>query len=444
MMRRSALLFLCLSSFCFAQTPTPQPAPALPPVAVSPKAMKLHRSAIVLDTHIDTTQRLMQADWDFFQRHAPPAPGAGFGPTAGNHVDYPRMREGGLNAAFFSIYMAGTVKGTEAVARALAQIDRVHSLVEQNPDKLALCTTATEVRRAVKHGKVAVLMGVEGGHILGNDRAVLRNYARLGVRYLTLSHGLNTEWSDSSSDKPLHNGLTDFGKEVVRELNRAGVMVDISHVSDKTFWDALEVSQAPMVASHSSVRVLSGHPRNMTDEMIKALAAKGGVIQINYLATYLSDELYRAGEAVRPQIDAKRTELENLYPGPENAQKRRSELAAFRAQFPMPAVSWDKIIEHIDHVVKLVGPRHVGLGSDFDGATMPQGMEDVTRLPKITDALLKKGYKAADIRGILGGNLLRVMEEVERVAARMQAEGLSKSAAAAKQATKKPLAADAR
>jgi membrane dipeptidase len=423
MFARLASVFL-LTSFVLAQSAPPPAAPdPLPPLDVSPAALKLHRSAIVLDTHIDTTQRLMQPDWDFFARHAPPAPGAGFGPTAGNHVDYPRMREGGLNAAFFSIYMAGTIKGPEAVTRALAQIDRVRNLAEQHPDKFALCATAAEVRRAVKQGKVAVLMGVEGGYIIGNSLPVLRNYARLGVRYLTLSHGVNTEWSDSSSEAPLHNGLTDFGKEVVRELNRSGVMVDISHVSDKTFWDALEVSQAPLIASHSSVRALSGHPRNMTDEMIKALAAKGGVIQINYLATYLSDELYRAGEAVRPHIDAKRAELEKLYPGPENAQKRRTELAAFRAQFPMPAVSWEKIVEHIDHVVKLVGPRHVGLGSDFDGATMPQGMEDVTRLPKITDALLKKGYKPADIRGILGGNLLRVMEEVERVAGRMQRQG---------------------
>jgi len=433
MFSRTAVLLL-LSSLALAQSTAP-PAP-LPPLEVSPKALKLHRGAIVLDTHIDTTQRLMQPDWDFFARHAPPTPGAGFGPAAGNHVDYPRMREGGLNAAFFSIYMSGTIKGPEAVARALEQIDRVRSLVEQHPSELALCTTAAEVRRAVKQGKVAVLMGVEGGHIIGNSLPALRSYARLGVRYLTLSHGLNTEWSDSSSEPPLHNGLTDFGKGVVRELNRAGVMVDISHVSDKTFWDALEVSQAPMIASHSSARALSGHPRNLTDEMIKALAAKGGVIQINYLATYLSDELYRAGEAVRPQVDAKRSELEKLYPGADNATKRRTELAAFRAQFPMPPVSWEKIIEHIDHVVKLVGPRHVGLGSDFDGATMPQGMEDVTRLPKITDALLKKGYKPGDIRGILGENLLRVMAEAERVAARMRAETLSKSASKAVSATK--------
>ena len=210
---------------------------------------------------------------------------------------------------------------------------------------------------------------------------MLRDYQRLGVRYLTLSHSVNTNWSDSSGDTPKHNGLTDFGKDVVRELNRLGMLVDISHVSDKTFWDAMETSKAPLVASHSSLRSISGHPRNMTDDMIKALADKGGVIQINYSTSFLSNELYEATQKNVPAAER-------------------------------PRVSWEKIVEHIDHAVKIAGPTHVGLGSDFDGTTVPDGMEDVSKLPKITAALLAKGYSEQDVRKILGLNTLRVLREV--------------------------------
>src|SRR5262249_24428846 len=196
----------------------------------------------------------------------------------------------GLDAAFFSIYMPGTITGPEAVKRSLVMIDNVRRLVEQHPNELAFATTAAQVRAAAKAGKVAALMGMEGGHMIDESLPTLRNYQRLGIRYLTLTHSVNTPWADSSGDKPAHDGLTAFGKDVVRELNRLGVMVDISHVPDKTFWDALEVSRAPLLASHSSCRALCAHPRNMTDEMIKALAAKGGVIQINYSTGFLSQE----------------------------------------------------------------------------------------------------------------------------------------------------------
>src|SRR5262245_4660858 len=270
---------------------------------VAARARRLHQEAIVLDTHIDVTQRLMVKGWDFFARHKPPERGArglASGPDAASHVDYPRMREGGLDGFFFSIYMSGSVTGPLAVKRSLEQIDAVRRLVQTHPNEMALCTTAACVREAHKAGKAFALMGMEGGHMLDESLPVLRDYARLGVRYLTLTHSINTTWGDSSGDKPKHNGLTDFGKEVVRELNRLGVMVDVSHVADKTFWDALETSKAPLLASHSSCRALSGHPRNMTDEMIKALAAKGGVIQINYLDAYVDDAIYRAQEARRP------------------------------------------------------------------------------------------------------------------------------------------------
>ena len=390
------------------------------------RARQLHRDAIVLDTHIDTTWRLLDAEWSFFDRHEPAVRGSarGTGRPAGNAVDYPRMREGGLDGAFFSIFVPGTVTGPPAVVRALEQIDAVRQLVEGHPGEMALATSAAEVRVAHAAGKTIALMGVEGGHMISEGLAVLRDLARLGVRYLTLTHTVNTDWADSSGDTPAHDGLTDFGKSVVRELNRMGVMVDVSHAADKTFWDALAASRAPIIASHSSCRAISEHPRNLSDEMIKALAAKGGVIQINYMDAYLDHDTYVAQEARDKALAPIRADLEKTHPGPENAQKRMQELrAAASALPPLPRPSWEKIVEHIDHAVKLAGDEHVGLGSDFDGASMPVGMEDVTHLPKITEALLRKGYSERAVRNILGENVLRLMERVEQVARELQAEG---------------------
>jgi membrane dipeptidase len=325
------------------------------------------------------------------------------------------MKKGGLNALFFSIYMSGTVTGPKAVNDSVERIAAVYKLAEDLPNQVALCTTAEQVRRANKQGKIAALMGMEGGHMINNSLAVLRMYAELGVRYLTLTHSVNTDWADSSGDQAKHNGLTAFGKEVVRELNRLAVMVDVSHVSDKTFWDVMEVSRAPVIASHSSCREISGHSRNMTDEMIKAMAARGGVIQINYLDQFIDNDLYEYWNKARPLM----RELTEKFPGRENAEKRREEVAK---QFgPAPKASWEKIIDHIDHAVKLVGTNHVGLGSDFDGGSMPVGMEDVTHLPKITEALLRKGYAEADIKKILGENTLRLLAEVERISQQMKA-----------------------
>jgi membrane dipeptidase len=244
------------------------------------------------------------------------------------------------------------------------------------------------------------------------------------VRYLTLTHSSNNDWADSSTDKAAHNGLTDFGKDVVRELNRLGVIVDVSHVADKTFYDALEVSRAPMIASHSSCRAICDHPRNMSDDMIKALAAKGGVIQINYYAGFLSQELRDAIKANPDLVKQMEAEVEKRCGKNEACQLIESErlMRDMMAQGKLPRVGWEKIVEHIDHAVRVAGPDHVGLGSDFDGAGMPYGMEDATHLPQITEALLKRGYSEADVRKILGENTLRVMEEVERVAKQMQQE----------------------
>ena len=376
------------------------------------RARKFHFSAIVLDTHDDTTQRFFEKNFDLAKRNPD------------GHVDIPRMREGGMNAIFFSIWIDGRIMGAAAVQKALDQIDAVHQNVDKNWKEMAFCRTAEEVRRAHSQGKIAALMGVEGGHMIGNDIRVVRIFGDLGVRYMTLSHFYNDEWADSSTDKPAHNGLTDFGKEVVREMNRQGIMVDISHVSDKTFYDALEVSKAPLIASHSSCRALCNHPRNMTDDMIKALAAKGGVIQINYERSFLDQAYKDASEkatgGVVAAFDSAMKECNNDA-ACFNA-KRKEMQQKLEDSGALPHVSWERIIDHIDHVVKLVGPDHVGLGSDFDGADMPDGMEDCSKLPKITEALMRKGYKDEDIRKILGGNLLRVMESAERVSKEMQAE----------------------
>jgi membrane dipeptidase len=377
------------------------------------KARKLHFSSILVDTHDDTTQLLLDPKFDLGERH-----------TSGS-IDIPRMREGGLSAIFFSIWIPSKVTGPTAVQKALEQIDAVREQVRTHPKDLVLATTAEQIRQARKEGKIAALMGVEGGHMINSDLDVLRKYAGLGVRYMTLTHSGNDEWADSSTDKAVHNGLTDFGKDVVREMNRLGVMVDISHVSDKTFYDALEVSKAPLLASHSSCRAICDAPRNMTDQMMKDLAAKGGVVQINYHVGFLSQE-FRSAEKADPKINEAIGLEVNKRCGDTNEGCMLIEgdriTREYVAKGVLPRVDYTKIIEHIDHAVKVAGIDHVGLGSDFDGANMPYGMEDATMLPKITEALLKKGYSAGDVKKILGENTLRLMADVERVSRELNAQ----------------------
>ena len=372
---------------------------------ISARGKKLHFSSIVVDTHDDTTQRFLDAKFDISERHPD------------GSIDLPRMREGGMDAIFFSIWIPSKITGIDAVNRAIEQIEAVRAQVSSHPKELALATTASEVRAAHKEGKIAALMGVEGGHMINSDLDVLRKFASFGVRYMTLTHSGNDEWADSSTDKPVHNGLTDFGKDVVREMNRLGVIVDISHVSDKTFYDALEISKAPMIASHSSCRSICDAPRNMTDQMMRDLAAKGGVVQINYHVGFLSQE-FRNAEKANPEINkAIGEEVQKRCGDNEACQLLEGDRLTreYVEKGKLPRVDWTKIIEHIDHAVKVAGTDHVGLGSDFDGANMPYGMEDATKLPKITDALLKKGYSEGDVKKILGENTLRVMAEVERV-----------------------------
>src|SRR5438477_8077047 len=374
---------------------------------VSDRAKKLHFSSILVDTHDDTTQLLLDPKFDLGQRHSK------------GSIDIPRMRDGGLGAIFFSIWLPSKITGAPAVQKALDQIDAVREQVRNHPKDLTLATTAGQIREAHKDGKIAALLGVEGGHMIANNLGILRMYAALGVRYMTLTHSGNDEWADSSTDKPVHDGLTDFGKDVVREMNRLGVIVDISHVSDKTFYDALQVSRAPLFASHSSCRAICDAPRNMTDQMIKDLAAKGGVIQINYHVGFLSQE-FRNAEKADPKInEAIAQEVAKRCGGDTNEGCMLIEgdrvTREYVAKGLLPRVEYTKLFEHIDHAVKVAGIDHVCLGSDFVGANMPYGMEDASMLPKITEALMQKGYSEGDVKKILGEDTLRVMSEVERV-----------------------------
>src|SRR6267143_772137 len=382
--------------------------------AIADRAHKLQISSILQDTHDNTTQPLISKGFDLGKRNPD------------GHIDIPRMREGGMNAIFFSIWIDGRIMGPPAVQKALDQIDAVHENVRKFSKDMVFARTAAEVRSAHAQGKLAALMGVEGGHMIGNDIRMVRIFGDLGVRYMTLSHFYNDEWADSSTDKPAHNGLTDYGKEIVREMNRQGIMVDISHVSDKTFYDALEVSKAPLIASHSSCRALCDHVRDMSDEMIKALAAKGGVIHINYEKSFIDQDYKNAydkatgGAGVVGALSQAIKEC-----GDDQECTARAAIALERKmteEGKLPHVSWERIVDHIDHAVKLVGADHVGLGSDFDGATMPEGMEDCSKLPKITEALMRKGYSDDDIRKIIGGNTLRVMEQTEKVSRELQAQ----------------------
>jgi membrane dipeptidase len=380
---------------------------------ISKQAHDLHFSSIVIDTHDDTTQRLY---WEHFNLETHSNIG---------QIDIPRMREGGLGAIFFSLWSPGTMTGGAAVQRAIDLIDSVREQVARHPNDLMLATTAEDIHRAHAEGKIAVLMGLEGGHMIANDLGVLRTYYALGVRYMTLTHTVNTDWADSSGDKPAHNGLAPFGKQVVLEMNRLGMLVDISHVSDKTFWDVMATSKAPVIASHSSCRTLCDAPRNMTDDMIRALAAHGGVIQINYHVAFLSQAYRDAAKKIQPEIDAANKKVDEACGDDLQCQvwAEAGVSEEFTKEGKLPSVNWELIVDHIDHAVKMVGADHVGLGSDMDGSIMPVGMEDVTHLPQITQALLDRGYSPEDIRKILGLNTLRVLAQAEQVARQMQSTG---------------------
>ena len=372
------------------------------------EVMRVHHSAILIDTHNDVTSATV-AGLDIGQ------------PNTDHHTDLPRMKKGGMGAQFFAVYVAASyVEGNRAAHRTLEMIDTVrHDIVGKYPNDFVFATTAADIRRAHAQHKIAALMGIEGGHAIEDSLRILRDYYALGIRYMTLTHSNSNHWADSSGDanKP-NNGLSPLGKDVVREMNRLGMMVDISHVSDKTFWDALETSSAPIFASHSSCRAISPAPRNMTDEMIAALAKKGGVIQINFSCGFLNPDALKAEDAAGAKLSVLRDELIKKYAGePDGIQRAMREARQQAGTENSPRATLADVVKHINHAVEIGGIDHVGLGSDFDGIDCaPVDLDSVDKWPNLTRALLEQGYTAEDIRKIYGENTLRLMEAVERAA----------------------------
>jgi membrane dipeptidase len=409
---RSLIMFGCFAAQAFAQ-PTP-------PSSVTAKVMEIHNSAIIVDTHADTPQRFLNGNYDIGSTD----------PTDKGHISLDKARAGNLGAEFFSIWVDPRISANHFSQYTLDLIDSVYQQAAHHPDRMVMAFSVADIERAHKGHKLAALMGIEGGHSIENDIRLLRDFYRLGVRYMTLSWSNTNEWADSSGDVSdpkvqHHNGLTDFGKEVVLEMNRLGMMVDISHVSDKTFWDVIATTKAPVIASHSSARALVNHPRNMTDDMLCAVGKNGGVVQVNFYSAFDDAKYLEASQAQAKEREAavdaylakKRADGQTITYLDEDKIE-----AEWQAKIPRPPLS--SLIGQIDHVAKIAGIDHVGLGSDFDGVSgaTPAGMDSAADLPKITQSLLERGYSAEDIRKILGRNLLRVFREVERVSAQMQTQ----------------------
>jgi membrane dipeptidase len=376
---------------------------------VSPRALRLYRDAFVIDTHNDMPSRILEDGYDPDVRHSP-----GFGPTEG-HTDLPRLIESGLTAEFMSAWVDAPYAATPGAsfARAMQHISTIHAWVDRHPDRLLFATTGPDVRRAKREGKIAIFIGVEGGHAIESSLDRLRDLHARGASYLTLTWNNGVPWAGSSIgvDGTRKGGLTDFGRDVVREMNRLGMLVDLSHVSDSTFFDAIAVSSAPVIASHSSARALSDFPRNLSDDQLRAIARNGGVVNVNFFSRFLDSGYRVRAESVEAEIATARAALR---PGPDSAAaaarlsaRRHAMLAA------LPGTPFGVLIDHFDHIARVAGVDHVGLGSDFDGVSaLPMGMEDVTRLSRIAEALLDRGYSEQDVSKMLGGNMLRVMERV--------------------------------
>jgi membrane dipeptidase len=370
------------------------------------KALEIHKRAIVIDSHNDITTPMTNDDYDL--GGPPPTP---------YRTSLERMKQGGMTAEFFSLYIKphyATQGG--AARRTLEMIDAVHRAVDRHPNELMFSTTAADIRKAKKQGKIAALMGIEGGHAIENSLGTLREFYREGVRYMTLTWNNTNDWADAGRGEKKHNGLSDFGKEVVREMNRLGMLVDVSHVSDKTMSDALDVSKTPIIASHSSARALSNVPRNIPDELLKRIAQNGGVVQVNFYSAFVDTATVSPQSAERERrLKAQQDALNAKFK--DDPERLAEESDKLEAANPLPPLPISKLIDHIDHIVKVAGIDHVGIGADFDGANdMPQGAEDVSMLPNITYELLKRGYSEQDIRKILGENFLRVFAAAESFA----------------------------
>ncbi len=362
------------------------------------EAQRVHATVLGVDAHNDTLQRVLLEDVDIGKR------------LADGEIDLPRLREGGIHVPFFAMAVPEYYKGADAVRGTLDYRDAMQRVLDKYPDQIELATSANDIQRIVGQKKIAVVLTVEGGHQIADDLAVLRMYRRMGVLSMTLTHFRSNDWADSSTGKAEHNGLTDFGKEVVREMNRVGMIVDVSHVSDKTFYDVLAISTKPVIASHSSCRVFSDVPRNMSDDMLRALARNGGVVGVNFGASFLNQ---KEAERLKSAI-ASRNAIEPDLSGPALDQFALKQRAASAYDHPrVGQATIEDAANCIDHIAKVAGIDQVGVGSDFDGIEgVSRGLEDVSKLPALTSALLERGYSEQDIQKIMGGNFLRVIRSV--------------------------------
>jgi len=364
---------------------------------------RIHAAALVIDTHADTPQRFLDEGWSFTSEL-----GAG-------HINLETAQRGNLAAEFFAIWVEPVEHAGNFARRALALTDAVLEEVRRHPAELQLCLTPADILDAKARGKFAVLLGLEGGHAIENSLPLLRTFHRLGVRYMTLTWANNNEWADSSGEAPIHNGLNDFGCEVIREMNRLGMMIDVSHVSDKTFWDVLETSTSPVIASHSSARAVTPSHRNLTDEQLRALAKQGGVALVNFYPAFIDETWQQAWKSLRPEREAAfETAAEPFrvagQPVPFHISHQVDRV--FTARIPRPPFA--SLIAHFDHMIQVAGVDHVGIGTDFDGIQeLPEGIDSAADLPRITEALAAKGYTAEDLHKVLGGNLMRVFAEIQ-------------------------------
>jgi membrane dipeptidase len=368
----------------------------------------LLKDLLIIDTHVDTPGYIVDEGYQMAEDHHY------------YEADIPRLRRGHAGAIFFGIYVPQDFPEATWVMRTLELIDGLREQVRRNANDLDIASTAEDIVRIHRAGKIAALLGLEGGQLITNSLPVLRDYYRLGIRYMTLTHFKTNDWADSSTDQAVHNGLSQYGRDVIREMNRLGMMVDISHVSDKTFYDAVETSRGPVIASHSSMRALCNIPRNMSDEMLRTLAQRGGVVFINFNAAYL-DEI-AAAQFSRLHAARDREIADILAVNRSNPRRwelKRAIQQRYKEQLPPVDVS--AVLRHIDHAVKTIGADHVGIGSDFDGVSgmVPGGVEDVSKYPMVAKGLIDLGYSDADIRKIMGDNLMRVMRANEAVAGEM-------------------------
>ncbi|MBX9584794.1 MAG: dipeptidase [Gemmataceae bacterium] len=403
-------LVLVFAAVGLARPPADAPKPD---VVISEEARAIHRDALVIDGHNDLPYALREKDGPSFRNVDLSKPQPKF------HTDIPRLRAGNVGAQFWSAYVpAGTAKKGVAVTMTLEQIDLIHQFADRYPDTFQWADGTADILRARKAGKIACLIGVEGGHSIDNSLGVLRNYYRLGVRYMTLTHSESLDWADSCSDAPKAHGLSPFGEDVVREMNRLGMLVDLSHVSPETMRAALKVATAPVIFSHSSARGVADHPRNVPDDVLKLVKANGGVVMVNFYSGFLVPE---GARATRKMFEVGR-ELRAKFG--EDTAKYREAMRAYMKENDYPPGDVGTICDHIDHIVKVAGVDHVGIGSDFDGVPkLPAGMKDVSCYPAITQELLNRKYSRADIHKVLGGNLLRAFAAAEKAAGKRDERG---------------------